>query len=48
MRPVALSTTPITVVMGTISASNRPAAAAAAARCWLRTPYSSWASLEMP
>jgi hypothetical protein len=45
MRPVALSTTPITVVIGTISAANLPASCAAWARCWLRTPYSSCASL---
>jgi hypothetical protein len=37
-RPEALSATPMTVVIGTISASKRPAAWAAAARCWLCTP----------
>jgi hypothetical protein len=37
-RPLSLSATPMTVVMGTISSANRPAACAAAARCWLRAP----------
>ena len=45
--PVALSATPMMVVIGTISASKRPAACAAAARCWLCTPYSSWRSRLM-
>ena len=44
-RPLALSTTPITVVIGAISSLNLPAACAAAARCWLRAPYASCASL---
>ena len=44
---VSLSATPIVTVIGTISASNLPAACAAAARCWLCTPYSSWRSREM-
>ncbi len=39
--PVALSATPISTVIGTISSSNLPASAAAHARCWLRAPYSS-------
>ncbi len=39
--PLALSATPMTVVIGTISSLNLPAACAAAARSWLRTPYSS-------
>ena len=47
MRDVSLSATPIVTVIGTISAANLPAAAAAAARCWLCTPYSSWRSREM-
>ena len=37
-RPDALSATPITVVIGTISASKRPSRWAAAARSWLCTP----------
>ena len=37
-RPLSLSAAPMTTSMGTISASNRPAACAAAARCWLCTP----------
>ena len=45
--PVALSTTFIVVVIGTISSLNLPAARAAAARCWLRTPYWSCCSREM-
>ncbi len=45
--PLALSATPMSVVMGTISSLNLPAACAAAARSWLRTPYSSCASLAM-
>ena len=48
MCDVSLSATPIVTVIGTISAVNLPAAAAAAARCWLCTPYSSWRSREMP
>jgi hypothetical protein len=47
IAPVALSGTPAITVSGTISASKRPAARAAAARCWLCTPYSSCASLEI-
>ena len=38
--PDVLVHVPIVTVIGTISASNLPAAAAAAARCWLCTPYS--------
>ena len=45
--PVALSTTFIVVCIETISSLNLPAARAAAARCWLRTPYSSCRSREM-
>ena len=45
---VSRSTTPIVTVIGTISAAKRPAASAAAARDWLRTPYSSCRSREMP
>ena len=45
--PEALSATPMVVVIGTISALNRPAAWALAARCWLCTPYSSWRSRPM-
>jgi len=41
IEPLALSATPISVVIGTISSLNLPAACAAAARSWLRTPYSS-------
>jgi acetyl-CoA acetyltransferase len=47
MRPVALSATPANTVIGTISASNRPAACAAAARCCDCAPYSSCRSLEI-
>ena len=47
IAPVALSGTPAVTVIGTISALKRPAARAAAARCWLCTPYSSCASFEM-
>src|SRR5690606_6143464 len=47
IAPVALSVVPMMVVIGTISSSNLPASRAAAARCWLRAPYSSCASLEM-
>ena len=47
IRDVALSALPIVTVIGTISSLNLPAAAAAAARCWLCTPYSSWRSRGM-
>ncbi len=46
-RPDSLSATPMTVANGTISSANRPAASAAAARCWLRAPYSSCFSRGM-
>ena len=46
-RPLE-SAAPMVVVIGTISSANLPAAAAAAARCWLRAPYSSWRSRGMP
>ncbi|MCY1548224.1 hypothetical protein D9M68_843200 [compost metagenome] len=45
--PVDLSATPASTVIGTISSLNLPASCAAAARCWLRTPYSSWRSFAM-
>ncbi len=45
--PVLASATPIVTVIGTISSLNLPAAAAAAARSWLCTPYSSWRAFEM-
>ncbi len=46
--PPVLSATPAVTVMGTISSANFPAAAAAAARCWLLAPYSSCLSRAMP
>jgi hypothetical protein len=48
IRPSTLSATPMVTVMGAISASNRPAAWAAQAFCWLAAPYSSMASRPMP
>ena len=47
-RPDSLSATPASVVNGTISSANFPAACAAAARCWLRAPYSSCFSRGIP
>ena len=44
VSPMTLSATPIVTSMGAISASNRPAAWAAQAFCWLAAPYSSMAS----
>jgi hypothetical protein len=44
--PVVLSATPMVTVIGTISSLNLPAAAAAAALSWLRTPYSSMRALS--
>ena len=45
---VSLSTTFMVVVTGTISASKRPSACAAAVRCWLFSAYSSCRSRLMP
>ena len=45
--PVALSTTFILVVIGTISSLNFPSALDLAARSWLSTPKRSCASREM-
>ena len=47
IAPVAGSVVAMMVVIGTISSSNLPSRCAAAARRWLRTPYSSCASLGM-
>ena len=47
IRPITLSAIPALTVMAAISASNKPAACAANARCWLRAPYSSMASRPM-
>jgi len=46
--PVALSTTFMVVFIGAISSLNLPASRAAPARCWLRTPYRSCCSREIP
>ncbi len=45
---VSLFSTAMTVVMGTISASKRPAFCAAAVRCWLISAYSSCFCRLMP
>ncbi len=45
--PVALSVTFITVASGAISCANRPAAWAAAVRCWDWREYASCASREI-
>ncbi|HEX9527777.1 MAG TPA: hypothetical protein VF951_09780, partial [Streptosporangiaceae bacterium] len=46
--PSSCLTSPREVVTGTVSASNRPASRAAAARWWLRNAHSSWRSRVMP
>jgi hypothetical protein len=48
VRLPSLSNSCLTLASGTISSSNRPAACAAAVRCWLRSAYSSCAAREMP
>src|SRR5690625_7368346 len=44
----ALTTVPSARVTGVMSRSKKPEAMAASARCWERTPYSSWAWREVP
>jgi len=46
--PSSCLTSPREVVTGAVSASNRPASRAAAARWWLRNAHSSWRSRVMP
>jgi hypothetical protein len=46
--PVVASVTSIPTSIGVISASKRPAACAAAVRCWLDSANSSCISREMP
>ena len=48
ISPVALSATPILVVIGASSSLNLPPCWAAAVRRWLSSEYSSWRSREMP